>query len=123
MFYSRQYDIGETSRPRGDRDMSAYGTRPPLGFNFFTILLLVIPGIHVTIAHSSMHSPRKYEACKSKPETLREEDVFLELKVRTKSFYLFQIYKLFIAICQTFILPNYSVYYSFRLSLVFNSIR
>ena len=30
---------------RGDRGQSAYGERPPLGFNFFTILCLVIPEI------------------------------------------------------------------------------
>ena len=43
-------------------------------------------------------------------ESLREENVFFELKVRTKSVYLFQIYKLFIVICQTYIVPKYSVY-------------
>ena len=30
---------------RGDRGQSAYGARPPLGVNFFTILFLVIPEI------------------------------------------------------------------------------
>ena len=34
-----------------------------------------------------------------KKETLRDENVFLELKVRTTRFYLFQIYKLFIVMC------------------------
>ena len=62
---------------------------------------LVIPEIifYDTVAHSSMHFPRKYEACKSKTETLRGENVFLELKVKTNSFCLFQIYILFIVIC------------------------
>ena len=57
-----------------------------------------------------MHFPRKYEVCKSKTETLRDENVFLELKVRTESFYLFQIYKLFTVIYQTCVVPKYSVY-------------
>ena len=57
-----------------------------------------------------MHYKRKYEACNSKTETLRDEDAFLELKVKTTNFDLFQIYKLFSAICKTFIMPKYSVY-------------
>ena len=57
-----------------------------------------------------MHFPRKYETCKSKTETLREENVFLELKLRTESFYLFQIYQLFTVIYQTSVVPKYSVY-------------
>ena len=56
-----------------------------------------------------MHFSRKSEACQSKTETLRDENVFLELKVKTNSFYLFQIYILFIVICQTCIVPKYSV--------------
>ena len=56
-----------------------------------------------------MHFPRKYEACKSKTETLRDENVFLELKVRTESFYLYHIYKLFTVIYQTCVVPKYSV--------------
>ena len=57
-----------------------------------------------------MHYRRKYEACKSKTETLRDETAFLGLKVKTTNFDLFQIYKLFSAICKTFIVPKYSVY-------------
>ena len=57
-----------------------------------------------------MHFLRKYEACTSKTETLRDENVFLELKVRTESFYLFQIYKLFTVIYQTSVVPKYSGY-------------
>ena len=57
-----------------------------------------------------MHFPRKYDACKSKTEKLRDENVSLELKVRTESFYLFQIYKLFIVIYQTCVVLKYSVY-------------
>ena len=57
-----------------------------------------------------MHFPRKYEAGKSKTETLRDENVFLELKVRTESFYLFQIYKLFTVMYQTCVVTKYSVY-------------
>ena len=58
-----------------------------------------------------MHYRRKYEACKSKTETLRDENVFLKFKVKTESFYLFQIHnKLFIVIFQTFIVPSYRVY-------------
>ena len=57
-----------------------------------------------------MHLRRKYEACKSNIETLRDENAFLELKVRTKFVDIFQIYKLFIVICKTFIVPKYSVY-------------
>ena len=57
-----------------------------------------------------MHFPRKYETCKSKTETLRDENVFLELKVRTESFYLFQVCKLFTVIYQTCVVPKYSVY-------------
>ena len=57
-----------------------------------------------------MHFPRKYEACKSKTETLRGENVFLEMKVRTESFYLFKIYQLFTVIYQTCVVPKYSVY-------------
>ena len=55
---------------RGDRGQLA--SRRPVGINFFTIFQV-------------------------KTETLSEENV-LELKVRT-SFYIFQIYKLFIVIC------------------------
>ena len=57
-----------------------------------------------------MHFPRKYLAYKSKTEIMRDENVFLELKVRTESFYLFQFFKLFIVIYQTCIAPKYSVY-------------
>ena len=57
-----------------------------------------------------MHFPRKYEACKSNTETLRDKNVFLELKVKTNSFYLFQMYILFIIFWQTYIVPKYSVY-------------
>ena len=56
-----------------------------------------------------MHFPRKYEACKSKTEILRDDNVFLELNVRTEGFYLFQIHKLFPVIYQTCIVPKYSV--------------
>ena len=63
-----------------------------------------------TVAHSSMHFSRKHEAGKSKTETLRDENRFLELKVRTTHFLLFQIHKLLIVIFQTFILPKYTVY-------------
>ena len=61
-----------------------------------------------TVAHSSMHYRRKYEACKSKTETLRDENVFLKFKdkVETESFYLFKIHELFIGIVQTFIVPT-----------------
>ena len=62
-----------------------------------------------TVSHSSMHFPRTYEACKSKSETLRDENVFLELKVKTDRFYLYQIYKLFTVIYQTCVVPKYSV--------------
>ena len=96
--------------PRGDRGQSAYGARPPHGFNFFTIICLVIPEKYDTVAHPAIHHRRKYEACKSKTETLRDENAFLELKVKTTNFDLFQIYKLFSAICKTFIVPKYSVY-------------
>ena len=47
-----------------------------------------------------MHYRRKYEACKSKIENLRDENVFFELKVKTTIF--FQIYKLFFVTSQTF---------------------
>ena len=57
-----------------------------------------------------MHYRRKYEACKSKTETLRGENAFLELKVKTTNFDLFLIYKLFSPICKTFIVPKYSEY-------------
>ena len=58
-----------------------------------------------------MHYRQKYEACKSKTETLKDENVFLpKFKVKTESFYLFQIHKLFIVIFQTFIVPTYRVY-------------
>ena len=57
-----------------------------------------------------MHFRRKYEACKSKTETLRDQNVFFELKVKTKSFFLLQIYKLFFVTCQTFTVSNYRVY-------------
>ena len=46
----------------------------------------------------------------SKNETLTDENAFLELKVKTTHFDLFQIYKLFSAICKTFIVTKYSVY-------------
>ena len=46
-----------------------------------------------------------------KTETLRDENAFLELKVKTTNFDLFQIYKLFSAICKTFIGPKYSIIY------------
>ena len=57
-----------------------------------------------------MHFSRKYEVCKSKTEQLRDENLFWELKVRTTSFELFQIHKVFIVICQTFIVSKYRVY-------------
>ena len=47
---------------------------------------------------------------KSKTETLSDENAFSELKVKTNIFYLFQIYILFIVICQTFIVPKCSLY-------------
>ena len=56
-----------------------------------------------------MHFPRKYEACKSKTETLRDENVFLELKVRTESFNLYQMYKLFTVPIKTCVVSKYSV--------------
>ena len=37
-------------------------------------------------------------------------NVSLELKVRTESFYVFQIYKLFTVIDQTCVVPKYSIY-------------
>ena len=40
-----------------------------------------------------MHYRRKYEACKSKIDNLRDENVFFELKVKTTIFYFFQIRK------------------------------
>ena len=40
---------------------------------------------------------------------MRDEHVFLKFKVKTESFYLFQIHKLFIVIFQTFIVPTYRV--------------
>ena len=43
-------------------------------------------------------------------ELLRDENAFLELKVKTTNFDSFQIYKLFNAICKTFIEPKHSVY-------------
>ena len=56
-----------------------------------------------------MHFPRKYEVCKSKTETMRDENVFLELKVK-QTFFLLLIYIIFIVICQTCIVPTYSVF-------------
>ena len=58
-----------------------------------------------------MHYRQKYEVCKSKTETLKDENVLLpKFKVKTESFYLFQIHKLVIVIFQTFIVPTYRVY-------------
>ena len=54
-----------------------------------------------------MHFSRKYQTCKSKTETLRDENVFLDLKVRKQVFN----YKLVIVIFHTFIVPTYRVYY------------
>ena len=56
-----------------------------------------------------MHYRRKYEACKSKTETLRDENVFLKYKVKTDFFFKFQIPKFFIVIFQTFIVPTHRV--------------
>ena len=50
-----------------------------------------------------MNYRRKYEACKSKIENLRDENVFFELKVKTTIFYFFQIDKLFFVTSQTFL--------------------
>ncbi len=58
-----------------------------------------------------MHFRRKYEACKSKTETLRDENVFFEFKVKTTSFYFFlQIYKLFFVTCRIFTVSKYRVH-------------
>ena len=40
-----------------------------------------------------MHFRRKYEACESKVETLRDANAFLELKVRKKCFDIFQFHR------------------------------
>ena len=55
-----------------------------------------------------MHYRRKYEACKSKIENLRDVNVFFELKVKTIFF--LQIDKLFFVTSQTFLVSKYSVY-------------
>ena len=41
----KTFDVKMNAKNRGDRGQSAYGARPPLGFNFFTIIFLVIPEI------------------------------------------------------------------------------
>ena len=58
---------------RGDRGQYAYGARPPIGFYLVTIMFCQFRK-YDTVAHSSMHFSRKYEACKSKTETLRDEN-------------------------------------------------
>ena len=43
--------------------------------------------LYDTVAYSSMHYIRKYEAFKSTIENLRHENVFFELKVKTTIFF------------------------------------
>ena len=55
-------------------------------------------------------SDRNMRIANSKTETLRDENVFFGVESKNKKVFLFQIYKLFTVICQTFIVPKYSVY-------------
>ena len=78
-------DFEHCSVDRGDRGQSAYGARPPLGFYLVTIFFGNSGNMTMLHIHP-MHFSRKYEASKSKTETLRDENLFLELKVRTTNF-------------------------------------
>ena len=64
--------VAEKTRPKCAKCQSAYGTRPPLYFYFLTIIWSFRK--YDSVAHS-MHF-----SCKGKTETLRDENLFLELK-------------------------------------------